>query len=187
MPLLLFTGCAPRITPPTAVPHPVPVVVADYGRHTSLILPDTGGGLIEFAWGDYPWFARNRTGSGSGIAALFWSEGATLGVRRFPAISDLDHLLFATQADRLMAFPADADRVSALRDRLIADFDRNADSMIFNNQCRMYFVRDADHYWFGHNCNHMTAQWLRDIGCRIDGMVMLSNFELKAAPAASGS
>ena len=37
---LVCVGCTPRIIPPAMPRNAVPIYVADYGRHSSLILPD---------------------------------------------------------------------------------------------------------------------------------------------------
>src|SRR4051794_32928251 len=54
LPVLFLTialspvGCSARITPPAHVADPVPFFAADYGRHSSILLPDTNGKLLEF-------------------------------------------------------------------------------------------------------------------------------------------
>src|SRR5260370_41910236 len=79
--MALISGCSARIIPPAHVVDPVPVFVADYGRHSSILLPDEDGKLLEFAWGDYEWFAVNHNDAGDALAALFWSRGSTMGIR----------------------------------------------------------------------------------------------------------
>ena len=65
--LLLLAGlglgaCQQTIEPPKRVSDPVNVFVVDYGRHASLALPKEGTGLVEWSWGDWNWFALERTG-----------------------------------------------------------------------------------------------------------------------------
>ena len=179
--LLLVAGCAPTIIPPASIQNPVLVAVADNGRHTSLILPAANRGLIEFAWGDYPWFAANHNSSGDGFNALFFSKGSTLGVRWYSEASMESDLLALTQAKRVMKFNADATKTFALRDQLTAQFESGAKGgKTYNDVSHMYFVHDdAEHYWLGHNCNHVTARWLREMGCEVHGMVLESNFKVK--------
>jgi hypothetical protein len=175
---LLSTGCAPRITPPPSPSHPVTVFVADYGRHSSLLLPDKRGGLVEFAWGDYAWFAQNHTGSGNAFSALFWSDGSGLGIRRLPIIPGYDELKKTLDAKRLLCFPAPADKAKTLREHLAAQIDLHDGQMIYSSKNKMYFVHDDDHYWLAHNCNHVTAEWLRELGCKVEGPILLSDFKL---------
>ena len=176
--LLGAIGCTPQITPPAMSTNAVPVYVADYGRHSSLLLPDEKGGLVEFAWGDYAWFAENHTGSADALSALFWSSGSTLGSRHLPMILPTNELAHALSAKRLLQFEADADRADAVREQLTEQFNRHRDTIVYNPRSDLFFVRDDDHYWFAHNCNHLTANWLRELGCEVSGMVLYSNFEL---------
>lgn len=176
--LFFAVGCAPHITPPMVPKNAVTVFVADYGRHSSLLLPDEKGGLVEFAWGDYQWFAENHTGNADGLAALFWSGGSTLGRRQLPTLLPHDELMHSLSATRLLSFVADADKAAAVREELTERFNRHGDTIIYNESSHVYFVRDDEHYWFAHNCNHLTADWLRELGCRVDGWVLYSNFEI---------
>ena len=175
---LVCVGCTPRIIPPAMPRNAVPIYVADYGRHSSLILPDDKTGLVEFSWGDYPWFAENHMRAGDAIAALLWSSGSTLGCRHLPAELPHDELMHALSAKRLLRFLADADQAAALRKLLIDQFNLHRDTMIYNKERQFYFVRDDGHYWLAHNCNHLTAEWLRMLGCQVDGFILYSNFEL---------
>ena len=70
------------------------------------------------------------------------------------------------------------DKVLPLRARLLAAIDKGRDKMVHNDWNQMDFVPDDRHYWFADNCNHRTAQWLRELGCEVDGFVLFSNFEL---------
>src|SRR5438552_17258145 len=84
--LFCLIGCSARIQPPAHPRDPVRVFIADYGRHASILLPDDDGKFIEFAWGDFDWFAANHNGIGEALAALFWSRGSALGTRRLDEI-----------------------------------------------------------------------------------------------------
>jgi len=156
----------------------VPVFIADYGRHSSLLLPDEKGGLVEFAWGDHAWFAENHTGTGDALAALVWSGGSTLGSRHLPKLLPHDELMRSLSAKRLLSFVAEADKAAIVREKLDDRFNRGRATMIYNGVHRLYFVRDSEHYWFAHNCNHLTAEWLRELGCEIDVWLLFSNFEM---------
>src|SRR5436190_14844853 len=75
-------GCATRIVPPRVGPaEAARVAVADYGYHSTLIFPNSAGGLTEYAYGDWTYFAQNRHSFLNALHALFCSEQATLGRR----------------------------------------------------------------------------------------------------------
>src|SRR5437868_7006650 len=77
-------GCAAVIVPPErgAPGEAVSVMVADYGYHSTIILPRSdGGGLVEYAYGDWTYFGNSHKTVGAAVAALVASEQATLGRR----------------------------------------------------------------------------------------------------------
>jgi hypothetical protein len=41
-------------------------------------------------------------------------------------------------------------------------------------------VKYAGGYGLCHNCNHATANWLRELGCTIRGPAMFSKFRVKS-------
>jgi len=55
--LMLAGGCTSTVIPPKRVTDPAAVFLTDYGRHSSLLLPDREGRLVEYAFGDWDWFA----------------------------------------------------------------------------------------------------------------------------------
>jgi hypothetical protein len=176
--VLLLVGCTPRITPPAATNDSIGIIIADYGRHTSLLIPGEKAAFVEFAWGDYAWFVENRTGSGSAMEALFWSHGSALGMREYKTESTDQALIKSSGASRLLHLNTPARQTFTLRDQLIADIHSRWNQHVLNRENEMDFVPDPPHYWFGHNCNHVTADWLRALGCRVDGCVLFSDFKL---------
>jgi hypothetical protein len=172
---LLSGGCATHVTPPKFVRDPVTVYVTDYGRHSSIVLPDPDGGYVEYAYGDYDWFALGDVNLFSGLRAAFASPRATLGRRSFPA-RDGPLAPADLKCEKLEEFTASQARVEALRMNLESIFNRSPAKPIHSDFSMLEHVPDSEHYWLFHNCNHATAQWLRALGCRIDGLAVLSNF-----------
>lgn len=180
--LACLAGCSATIVPPAHPVDPVPVFVTDYGRHSSVVMPDVDGHLVEYAWGDWDWFALEKTSIWNGILALFCSEGAALGTRRLDASPDNPDLPHVLACEHLLRFDADRARVDGLLQSLHARFERHIDTEVYNRAASLTLVRDDEHYAGWHNCNHVTAEWLKDLGCSIEGTPMTSKFKL-AAPA----
>src|SRR5207248_2769122 len=174
-----FTGCAAHVTPPPTPPNAARVFVADYGRHSSIVLPDNNGGLVEFAFGDWDWFAANRTGIGNAFAAMLWSPGSCFGRRLLAAGPDQSDLKKIVGCRRLLSFYAAKEKVDALRAQLTSRFIRRLDTVLYNPENDFWFVRDSERYSLWHNCNHLTAAWLGELGCRVRGSAMLSDFQIQ--------
>ena len=179
--LVVCGGCQAVIVPPQVSPGEpkLPVFVADYGYHSSVILPRAEGLMVEYAYGDWNFFAKNQKSWGTTLDALFSSEQATLARRvllRSPQQAGLQEALGAAY---LIHFEAPRDKVEALDLELSRRFSQNLDSIIYTPEQDSYFVKDAERYGIGNNCNHLTARWLQTLGCKVEGVVFGSRFKLK--------
>jgi len=186
--LLLFLGggCAPVIIPPaTAGKDSVPVLVADYGYHSTLILPRPDGGMIEYAYGDWTYFGQNQKSVGNALHALVASDQATMGRRMLDREVNQPGLKDALGAKTILRFDAPRQKVEELERALEQRFSARLDSIVYSPVHELYFVKDDEPYGVGHNCNHFTAQWLERLGCRVEGMVLTSSFKLKESVPAS--
>jgi hypothetical protein len=199
--LCLTGGCAPVIIPPvTTGKESVPVLVADYGYHSTLILPRSGGsGMVEYAYGDWTYFGQNQKSVANALHALVASDQATMGRRMLDREVNQPGLKDALGAKAVLQFDAPRQKVEELERALEQRFSARLDSIVYSPVHQLYFVKDDEPYGVGHNCNHFTAQWLERLGCRVEGMVLTSSFKLKepagdavadqiaAAPASSRS
>src|SRR5258706_266392 len=184
--LLLFCcfagGCAPVIVPPAIATNSdaVPVLIADYGYHSTLILPRPGGGgMIEYAYGDWTYFGQNQKSVSTALHALMASDQATMGRRMLDREVNQPGLKEALGAKTVLRFDAPRDKVEELERALEQRFSARLDSIVYSPVHQLYFVKDDERYGVGHNCNHFPAQWLARLGCRVEGMVFTSNFKLK--------
>jgi hypothetical protein len=186
--LLGWCCCGAGCTTTTIVPPPpsgddVAVFVTDYSRHSSLILPAKEGHYNEYAFGDFNWFALSRTSSTDGARALFCSAGSTIGRRQLElTIDDPAAVASDTSAARVIRLEAPRGKVDALREQLDADYFARHDTITYNPASSMWFVRSREPYHGCHNCNHLTARWLRLLGCEIRGTAMFSRFRIAPRP-----
>lgn len=181
--MLTSVGCSATLVPPPVPVDPVLIAITDYGRHSSLLLPDEAGtGSIEYAFGDWNWFAAGRNTPCDGVSALFASGQATLGRMEWPIPPDSPDLKSKLEADRVMVMEASARDVAALRERLERRFEARLDEQVYNETMKLWFVPDDERYRLWNNCNHVTAGWLRELGFEIRGSPYTSKFKL-AVPA----
>jgi hypothetical protein len=170
-------GCGGTITPPWPVHEPVSVYVADYGRHATLLLPTEDGGLEEFAFGDWRWLATGHRQWYDVPASSFCSGGSTLGRRYFRPPPPPDQFLEALKAERYVSFFVERERAAALRDELNRKIEGAIDTARPSADGDGFvYVRATEGYCIFHNCNHVTARWLRELDCRVHGMTMTSRF-----------
>jgi hypothetical protein len=176
--LLTATGCSGTIHPPENPAQPVTAYVADYGRHSSIVLPAKDGGYVEWAFGDWNWYALGNTKMSNAVEALVCSPQATLGRRQLSPPASDDALKQTLEADHVLRFDVAADRAQQLQDALDQRFAEHAATKRYSDYAKLDCVKDPEHYWGMHNCNHVTMRWLKALGCRVDGMGILSHFTL---------
>ncbi len=179
---LLLGGCATTIVPPDSVDRPQSVFVLDHGRHSSLVLPHPDG-FVRYAYGDWGWYAEVDTGPAEALRAVFWPTRAGLGRRQTDRPATREGLREGLRVgiQEIHAVEVDADRVTALRDSLEARHRENLSSVKYNATYDLAFVEYPEAYAFWHNSNHKVADWLRRLGCTIEGTAFWAWWEVKGA------
>jgi len=176
--VVLLGGCATKVTPPANPLNPVAVYVTDYGRHSSIVLPMGDGHLMEYSYGDWDFYALNKYKWYIGASKLFFSDGSGLGRRILVHPGDDEALHKLLGCKRLLRVDIEQRKVSDLLEELDQRYCARIETMVYNEWCHNYFVKDESHYWLFHTCNAMTGQWLEKLGCKVGGLPVVSNFEL---------
>ena len=177
-------GCATNVYPQAKPVRPVAVYVADYGIHSSLLLPDGEQRYVEYAFGDWNFAALNHCWPNDALGALLISFQSTLG-RRFVAMEPWQVEPWPTRPSPhniqvVYASQAEVERVvKELDDR----YRRHTRVVLHNSDNGMDYVKDDEHYSLLNNCNHLTARCLREMGCDVRGLAVLSTFSVKPIPA----
>ena len=179
---LWATGCA-SVVPAARPERPTPVYITDYGVHSSLLLPYGDGRFVEYCFGDWNYSANNRCWPNDAFAALFLSSSSAFG-RRFvdaPPIGELPQPKHPSPG-RVQVIYASQSNVDRVLDMLEARWRADATKVVHNPDNDTDYVPDTEHYSLANNCNHLTARCLREMGCDIRGLVVLSKFQVSATP-----
>lgn len=165
----LMSGCTHTVVPPTGVESPTQIFLLDHGRTSSVVLPHSEG-LVRYAYGEWAWYARNRTGVVRGSGALLRDSRGALGRRRFDAEPETAAVraAVAVPIEAVWAIEVPADSARTLAAELDALFQRRAEHAVANPRVVLRLVPHPDAYSVAHNSNHMTASWLRRMECRVD-------------------
>jgi hypothetical protein len=178
--VMLAGGCSATVTPPPAPHDAVTIYLTDYGRHSSLILPNPTGGLTEYAWADWDWFALGDAHWYMIPRTMLFSPQATLCERNVDGLDNANQLKEGLGAEKATPIRVLSAKVQALRDQLNELFSSRSLTLVHSNYSNMWHVKDnaSGHYWLMHNCNHETARWLKEMGCKVKGEPMLSHFNV---------
>lgn len=186
--VLLAGGCTHTIEPPGSMASAATVFLLDHGRTSSLVLPHDGR-YARYSYGEWDWYAHNRTGALRASATLFSDTEAALGRRIFTAEPSAAAVRRATgvPAERVWAIRVPAARAERLAAELDMLFRARADEAVDNPLMGLTFVPHPMPYSLGHNSNHMTAIWLRRLECRVITRGPFSRWEVEPAPGAPDS
>lgn len=167
------------IIPPTDPANPVTVYVVDYGYHSSLVLPDRDGELIEYAYGDWRYFALNQRDFSNAAAALLIPTQSTLGRQKFSDVAELQQFIAQYPDVRLLSFEVAAAKAAHLLKLLNERFNRNIDSCVENPLTGLFLVKDDQDYTLFHNSNQELVEWIEDLDCKVRGFFLLPNLQMK--------
>lgn len=175
-----LSACTTVVVPPTAVEDPVRVALLDHGHHASLLVTVDDGTMVQYAYGDWRWFAGNRTGVLEGSAAVVWPTRAALGRMRLKGPLSAAAIAAEVRApvEHTLILVVEADAVR----RLVARLERivhDGPPLVENAIHNLMFAPHPEPYWILHNSNHVTAEWLEELGCGIEGPAILSVWRLK--------
>jgi len=175
-----MNSCAVRVAPPRQLNEPMPVFLLDHGHHSSLVLPGESGGLVRYSYGDWRYYALDRTDLFTGFNALFRKTPGTLGRRELPGPQTAANVrsLIRIGIEQLFELHAEASDVGRLRGDLDNLFNAGLASRIYNVKMDLDFVPHPEPYTLGHNSNLMAARWLEALGIEVRGRPIVSNWSM---------
>ena len=168
-----------RISPPVKPHEPAPVFVLEHGRSTSIVLSAADGSLHRYAYGDWEYYAKRQTGSGWGVAALFWPTPAGLGRRSLsgPPTAASIYKQLRIGIDKLHVLEVERTGIDNLRDQLDALFAATP-SHYASPQVDLEFVPHPAAYHLFHNSNQLVADWLTQLGCEVSTRPVLTGWSV---------
>jgi hypothetical protein len=182
------------ITPAGGVVDPVNVYVVDHGIHSSLVFPREDGNLVEFAYSRFDWAALDQDQWYRSLPAIIVPGTGTLGTRDLPGPSTRENVVHQFEITNnhptmqgLFVVPVSAVCCREVLAKLDQRWAAGKESEVFNQKRGMKFVKDPAQYSIMHNCNTEVSEWLRELGCRVDGPAVIAEIRVRAVPASNGT
>lgn len=178
-----LSGCsATTVVPPSAVAQPVRIAILDHGRHSSLLLEEPDGTILRYAYGEWDWYALGKTGPARALGALFWPSEAALGRKRLagPLSPETVRQQIREGVEDIVILEVEAERAARLAQRLDALFQAGQARSIYHPGFDLEFVPIPTSYWLGRSSNLVTAEWLEELGVRVDNPGILSVWRREA-------
>ncbi|MHC4349193.1 MAG: DUF2459 domain-containing protein [Planctomycetota bacterium] len=183
-----LTGCTASIITPHDLPDPVSVFVLDYGRHSSLALPTTDeAALVEYAYGDWNWFALDKSEWHDALPTLFWPTRGALGRRSVDVEPTPASVLQFVRCEEVLEIRVSGRCVSGLATELNSQFDSSIDTAHYQPLYDLTFVHSDRSFHLFHNCNHAVADWLRKVDCQVRGPTFRADFVVRPARGSAES
>lgn len=182
--LTQFFSCATTIRPPATVAEPSTVILLTHGISSSLVLADQKGRAVRFAYGDWRYYALNRTDIAATLAAVLWPTPSALGRQVVDTAAEQPDTLIAQLGIAYdEAFPIRVERsaVERLRRDLESLFLAAIDTRVYNPEPNLEFVRHPESYTLVNNSNRKVAQWLRQLGSRVSGIPLFPKWRVESA------
>ena len=189
----LAGGCA-TVSAPMNLADPVPIYLAEYSVHSDVYMPRDGA-YIAYTFGDWNYAALHHTWPNDAVGALTISGASALERRTAkidprtgePILYDGPELVIRLFADR-----RDVERrLKQLDERFAHDLQVQGPSgVVTNDDKSRVYVKDDEHYSVANDCNDLTAGTLRELGFRVNGVIVGSHFhvsESEIAPPATPS
>ncbi len=173
---LLLPSCAIRVTPPPSPADPTTVYVVDHGDTARLLLPREGdpqSPFVEYAYGDWKWYAKDQGNPLYGMIVFFVPTQGTLA--RHEYASDPHNSLWS---EHILPINVERAKAEALVRSLDERFQSKIDTLHVNESRGLDFVKDDDGYWVFNQSSTTIARWLRQLGCRTSGFSIKANFKL---------
>ena len=178
---LIWVSSPTVIVPPANPTNSVTVYVVDHGYHSRLVLPDRESGYIQYAYGDWNYFALNQQSWSDAAAALLIPTQGTFGRRKFSNIDNIRRIVDPNRDKTILNFEVAGAKAAQLLKALNERFNRNINTRVENPLNGLSFVQDDQDYSLFHNSNHELVAWLKDLDCEVTGFVMLPNFQVKSS------
>jgi hypothetical protein len=167
------------VMPPARPADPATVFLVDFGRTPGLVLTVGDDRMVAYVYGDWKYYALRQQGALESLAALLWPTQGTLGRKEIAGPPTAAALRDGLGAEIEHLYQFDVDRQALLRlheqlDRLHRDQLSTA-----THSYGMTFVHHPEAYTYWSNSNHMAAEWLKDLGCDIDGPAFSSSWRVR--------
>jgi hypothetical protein len=175
--VFLFAGRANTIRLTEELEDIRSVYLVDLGRHTRLAFEASDGDLVEYAYGEWRWYAKMQDQWWRAPAVMLWPTQGTLGRWEWPAPGATPRLLNAYDGLVVLELSAEARMVDSLVAELDRDFNQRSSELLRNTTYRLDFVPYHRSYWLFNNSNHAVKGWLQKLGFEVRGSGIFADWK----------
>jgi hypothetical protein len=183
--VIVAAQIVPLGIPTTVVPprpaDPATVYLVDYGKTSILVVTVAEDIMIAYAYGDWTYYALRKQGPFESIAALLWPTQGTLGRKEINGPSNVATVRreLGLELEEIHQFEVERSALARLHAKLDGIYNDQLGTAV--ESYGMTFVHHPKPYTYWSNSNHVTAEWLRELGCETRGPAYSAWWRIRAA------
>ena len=176
------------MTPPKAVKEPERVWLVQFPIHPGLVFQANPDHVVMYEYGEWDWFALQRTHWTRVFPVFLWPTQGSLSRRviNLPVPVGHNHssetIRRAFMADKAWAIDADHKRVRQLLAQLEQRYGDSSEQPLYRPDLDTYFVKDRVSYHALRTCQEVMVAWLRQLDCRVSGLLWTWKWEVSSSP-----
>ena len=182
--LPLLGACAATIVPPEKPDEPLPAYLLDHGRHSTLVVVDSGGRPVRYAFGELGRYSDGEIGFFRGMGAMLLPASGTLGRRVLEGEPTPENVVsqVGVSVENLYCIAVEAEKAWRLQRVLNMVFEENLATAAYNPGWNLEFVEHPEDYWFGQTSNQAVENWLVELGAEVSGITTFANWKVEQPP-----
>ena len=184
----MFSACTARVLPPKKVDTPVRVWLLQFPIHPSLVLESEPGTMVMYEFGEWDWFAEQKTHWSRVFTVFLWPTPGSLS-RRSVSLADGSgdaitsrEVRLAFFADQAWAIDVEQELATQLRQRLEERYAQASATALYRADLDTWFVKDPDHYHALRTCHEAMTAWLRELDCSVRGLLWTLRWRVDGSP-----
>jgi hypothetical protein len=136
---------------------------------------------VAYVYGDWSYYALRNQSAFDALYALFWPSPGALGRKEIAGRPSADAIRrgIGSAVQEIHTFYVERDAVNRVRKTLDRIYVDGLDQGV--NAYGMTFVHHPQSYTYWSNSNHMTAAWIRLLGCQTHGPAFGSRWRVQVA------
>jgi hypothetical protein len=140
--------------------------------------PRHQGAAVVYSYGEWLWLGHSQNQWYRIFPTLFWATPGTLGQQEIVGEDPFGLFRNAYPEYEYIEIEVSSERIRALLERLDREFNEGRATLHYSADYDMNFVKVPRGYHGFRNCNHVTVEWLRQLGLGVRQRTLFSKWKV---------
>lgn len=185
---LICSGCTARVTAPEQVKEPERVWLLQFPIHPSLVFNPEANRFVMYEYGEWAWFAEERTHWSRFFPVFLWPTQGSLSRRELslnlPSGTTVTSrtIRLAFMADQTWAIDVEREQARLLFNCLEDRYKQSPEKPLYRADLDTWFVKDDLNYHALRTCHEVMTSWLRELDCNVRGPLWNLRWTVQESP-----